>query len=465
MKKSYFKVLAVTLSMTAVLSAAAGCSSAVSSGSPASASETSAGGFTIKDGFFYSKKPVTFTMLFSDNSVYPYKSDWTFFKTLAEKTNVTINPTVVPMSDYANKRSVLIASGQEPEIIPKTYPGSEDQYVTSGQILPISDYVNQLPNYSKEVKDWGLENDLKTITQADGKYYVLPGLHQSYIQEYAICMRTDILKKNHIAVPESWSDFEAALKKLKELYPNITPFSDRWQLGATLSIAGPAFLKTGTGLKGTDADWTTSNTTLLYYDKDKDNFTFYPTMDGYRTELAYFNNLIREGLMDKESATQTSDQAVNKFVTGKSFAICCNSQQLKQYRIKMEANLGAGNFEVNKCNVFSGPAGANIAGNRLENGILITQAAKNDKNFSTLLGFVDWLWYSEKGQEFCKWGIEGQTFTKTGDTYKLNGNLTLPDYGLNPNAKNAKDFRKDMASPAVCSYFPMEARTPSPTLI
>lgn len=440
MEKNRFKALAMALALATTLTMAAGCRAGAGKAQTGTAS--TAGVETTKDGFFYSKTPVTFTMLFSDSSAYPYKDSWSFFKTLAEKTNVTIKCTVVPASDYNSKRSILLASGQEPEIIPKTYPGQEDQYVSSGQILPVSDYVKYMPNYTQEVKDWKLSDDLKTITQGDGKYYVLPELHQSFIQDYSICMRSDILKKNNIKMPETWDEFESVLKQLKQIYPTITPFSDRWQLGATMQIAGPAFVKAATGLKGTDADWTSSN--LLLYDQKKNNFSFYPTTDGYKTELTYFNKLINEGLLDKESATQTSDQAINKFVTGKSFAISCNSQQLKDYRTKLAANLGQGNFEVTKCNVFSGPAGAYISGNRLENGILISKKAKDDANFTTLLKFVDWLWYSYKGQEYCKWGIEGQTFTKSGDTYTLMDGYTLPDYGLNADAKNAKDIRKDM---------------------
>ena len=194
------KVLSVTLSAAMIMTMAAGCggnktanSQAQTASGQASGSGQSSGAdsnVTEKDGFFYSKTPVTFTMLFSDNTAYPYKDSWTFFKALQEKTNVKLDCIIVPMSDYTNKRSVLIASGQEPEIIPKTYPGDEDQYVPSGQILPISDYVNQMPNYSKEVEDWKLQDDLKTVTQADGKYYVLPELHQSFIQDYSLAMRT-----------------------------------------------------------------------------------------------------------------------------------------------------------------------------------------------------------------------------------------------------------------------------------
>lgn len=443
MKTKLSRVLAVTLSAATIMTVAAGCGGSKTTGTQSNTGATSGAdtNVTEKDGFFYSKTPVTFSMLFSDNTAYPIKDNWTFFKTLQEKTNVKLDIKVIPMSDYSNKRSVLISSGQAPEIIPKTYAGTEDQFVPSGQIIPISDYVNQMPNFSKSVKEWKLQDDLKTIIQSDGKYYILPGLHQSFIQDYSMAMRTDILKKNNIKVPTTWGEFEDALKQLKKLYPNITPFSDRWQLGATLQGAGPAFCKTQTGLKGTDADWSGAP---LYYNRDKNSFEFYPTLPGYKDELTYFNRLVKEGLLDKESATQTSDQAKSKFATGKSFAISTNSQELNVLRGMMDASLGKGKYEATKLNVFSGPAGANIVGNRLENGIMITKKAQEDKNFSTLLRFVDWLWYSYKGEEYCKWGIEGQTFTKSGDNYKLNNNYTLPNYGLNPDAKGAKDIRKDM---------------------
>ena len=439
MKNKSRRLLAVFLSLATATTLMVGCSS---TGSNAQNNSKSGSNSTIdKDGFFHANSPVTVSMLFSDNQAYPYKDSWQLFNDLKEKTNVTINLTIVPMSDYNSKRSVLIASGQEPEVIPKTYPGQEDQYVTSSQILPISDYASQMPYFTKEIKDWKLSDDLKTITQGDGKYYIMPGLHQSFVQDYALCIRTDILKKNNISMPQSWDDFETMLKQLKQLYPNITPFSDRWQLGATMQLAGPSFVKTATGLKGTDADWTASN--LLLYDQKKNSFSFYPTADGYKAELAYFNKLVNEGLLDKESLTQTSNQAMDKFFTGKSFVIACNSSEMKTYRTKMAATLGTGNFEIAKLNVLSGPAGSYIQGNRLENGVMISKKAKEDKNFKTILAFVDWLWNSDTAQEFCKWGVQGETYTKSGTSYKLMSGYKNPAYGI-AGSSGDKDMRNDL---------------------
>jgi putative aldouronate transport system substrate-binding protein len=57
-----------------------------------------------------------------------------------------------------------------------------------------------------------------------------------------------------------------------------------------------------------------------------------------------------------------------------------------------------------------------------------------------MMQFIDWLFYSDEGQEFTKWGVEGTTFDKAAD-----GTRTLAadvDFvGLNPSG--TKHLQKD----------------------
>ena len=43
---------------------------------------------------------------------------------------------------------------------------------------------------------------------------------------------------------------------------------------------------------------------------------------------------------------------------------------------------------------------------------MISSKARDSKNFVAMMQFIDWLWYSDAGQEFAKWGVEGTTYTK-----------------------------------------------------
>jgi putative aldouronate transport system substrate-binding protein len=430
-----FKILIVTILVLSLLTTLfAGCSSKNSSETQQKETQQAAQNTNSSDPenkHFYSEKPLEFTMLYSEHPAYPYKEDWLLWKAIKDMTNVSLKLTVVPMSDYAQKRSLLISTGEAPEIIPKTYPGQEVPFIPSGAILPISDYIDEMPNFSRQIKEWNLQDDLNTLKQKDGKFYVLPGLHEIFVQDYSLAIRLDIFEKNNIPVPNSWDELYDALKKLKEIYPNIIPFSDRWQGKSLLNVAAPTF--------GVQAGWGAGNG--MYYYRDKDEFGFYPITDDYKNMLSYFNKLVKEGLMDPESFTQNDDQAIQKFVTGKSFVISTNSQELVNLRNKMKETMGEDAFKVVKILPPAGPKGAVVAGGRLENGIMISKNALKNPNFHEMLKFIDWLWYSEEGQTLTKWGVEGVTYKKVDGKFELMPDVTAGFLGLNPNG--TKDLRKD----------------------
>ena len=156
--------------------------------------------------------------------------------------------------------------------------------------------------------------------------------------------------------------------------------------------------------------------------------------------LQYLNKLVTEKLLDPESFTQTDDQARQKFASGKSFVISCNAQTLvNDYRPDIAKIPGA--------TVVQDPAADRAGwatikpGSRLENGIMISAKARDSKNFVAMMQFIDWLWYSDAGQEFAKWGVEGTTYTKdaAGKRFKLAPDVNV--VGLNP--KGTKHLQKD----------------------
>jgi putative aldouronate transport system substrate-binding protein len=156
--------------------------------------------------------------------------------------------------------------------------------------------------------------------------------------------------------------------------------------------------------------------------------------------LEYFSSLVSAGLLDPASFTQEDDQAIQKFVSGKSFVISANSQDIGTYRKLMDESLGAGKYAVKKITVPGGPAGDIMGGSRLENGVMINAKAAKSKNFVAMMQFVDWLYYSDAGQEFAKWGVAGTTYNK--DASGVRKLVPAINYnGLNP--AGTKDLRVD----------------------
>src|SRR4051794_37828099 len=60
---------------------------------------------------FKATEALTFPIMLLSSATYPYKSDWLFWSELTKRTNVSLTPTVVPGSDYNQKRSVMISGG------------------------------------------------------------------------------------------------------------------------------------------------------------------------------------------------------------------------------------------------------------------------------------------------------------------------------------------------------------------
>ncbi|WP_071130627.1 ABC transporter substrate-binding protein [Enterococcus timonensis] len=387
---------------------------------------------------FKASEPLDVSIMYSDHEAYPYKEDWLFNTELTKLTNITLDPTLIPRSDYEQKRSLLISSGDSPYIIPKTYPGSEVPFVSSGAILAISDYLDYMPNLKETIEKWEMNPTMDTLRQNNGKYYVLPGIHEVAWQDYTLAFRTDILDENGLEIPTSWDELYTVLKALKEAYPESIPFSDRWQGNSLLKIAAASY--------GVSGGWSYDNKT---FDEKEGKFVYTGTTNEYKAMVEYFNKLIEEGLLDKESFTQDDQTALQKFYTGESFVISTNGQELITMEGNMDETIGKDKYSIAKSLTPEGEKGPYIAEHRLENGIMLSSKLKDSPNFKAILQFIDWLWYSEEGQVFAKWGIEGTTYELIDGKYTLTSDINFK--GLNPDG--TKDLQKDYGfSGGVYSY-------------
>ncbi|WP_336771175.1 ABC transporter substrate-binding protein [Paenibacillus sp. MMO-58] len=439
--KRFSRAMGLILSVIMVMFVMAACSgnnnekSSNSSASPeasaattgnAAASDKPAEDYAYgEDVTFHSNEPVKYSMMFSDNEGYPYKKDWRIWSAIQEKTNVSFDLSVVARTEYENQKSLLVNSGDAPYIIPKTY--DESAFVAGGQIVPISDYVQYMPNYQKAVKAWGMENDLKAKMQANGKYYVLPGMWEAPGGGYSFVIRKDIFEKAGVDLSKetSWTyeDFYAAMKKVKEFTGAKYVFSDQSKGESTLNIAAVEY--------GVTAGWGKANG--MRFNQDTKQFEFADNTQDFKDYVSYFNKLITEGIMDPESFTQEDDAAKAKFYKGDTYVINANYQVFTDIQTKMEDP----NAQLMIITPPGGPKGQlQVENSRLENGIMISENALKElgeEKFIKMLRFVDWLWYSDEGQTLSLWGVEGETYTKD-----ASGKITLnPDItynGMNPTA-------------------------------
>lgn len=375
---------------------------------------------------FKATEPVSFGLLYRDHPNYPLKEDWDILTTLEENQNVTFEIQSAPLSDWDQAKSIAIGAGNAPDIISVTYPGQEVPFVAGGAILPVSDYLDHMPNFRDKIEKWGLEKDLDRLRQEDGKFYVLPGLRESVRPMYTYMVRKDVWEQLGLSLaPETFEDFAADLKKVKAAYPDKYPLSDRWSangpLEASLNVAASNF--------GTAAGWGFGEG--LWWDEDAGEFVYTGATDEYRDLLEYYHGLVADGLMDPESLTQEDDQAIQKMASGQTFAQLTNDQEILKVRTAF-TELGTPG-EVAMIRVPAGPAGDVLAGSRLVSGLMLSSKVKDADDLLAMLQFIDWLYYSDEGLEFAKWGVEGETYTKAADGTRTLA-ADIDQNGLNPGA-------------------------------
>ena len=385
------------------------------------------------DTTFHSDDPVTYSFFFSDASWYHMVDTWKtegVFKKIEEVTNVTLDITSIDSGDYNQKVALMINAGEAAYIIPKTY--DESPYVDGGAIVPISDYTQYMPYFTDFVEKYNMQDDLKTITKSDGKFYRLPGMLEAPVQDYTFMIRKDLFDAAGVDVPAiekdwTWDDLYDALVKVKAymvsegmIKESDYVWSDLWCGSEVTDGSGGNLLKLMASAYDVQAGWAIGNGML--YDSTKDEWYFGPTSDNFKAYLSEVTKYVQGGILDPETFTQDNQTACNKFYRGETAILSVNRSQYTSWLANLDENLGAGNYETYLSLLPRGEKTNYLPENsRLENGVMISKRALDElgeEGFIKMIRFVDWLFYSHEAYNLTKWGVEGETYQVNADGTK-----------------------------------------------
>jgi len=373
-----------------------------------------------------SKDKIEIEYMISEHANNPVKEDWIVFKELEKVTNIKLKLQPVG-ADYGQKLNLMVSSGQLPELFTSNTDFGK-MYGVEGALIPISDYLKKMPNYSKFLAE--NPQTKKDLAASDSKIYnAVHYGHEVFGQGWLY--RMDILKKHNLNVPKTYDEFYEVCKKLKEIYPDSYPFSHRKKNSITAEIG----VQWGTGYG-------------VYYNFDTKKFQYGSTEDNFRDMLMFLKKLYDEGLMDQEWATLSAKQWEDRMTNEQSFITYDYLARIKVFNPAMAEKNPEYNIEA----VLppKAPNGkALITTTYDKNGTAMEgfMVSKNNKHPEETFKLLDFL-YSRYGQIITNLGVEGVTYKK-----EANGNLVWVDdikSSISPNG--TKHYTNDFGFIALGTY-------------
>ena len=300
-------------------------------------------------------------------------------------------------------------------------------YGPLGAYIDWNDYIDQMPNVKKWLKDdERFQDTLANYTEEDGSIYQLPLPQTGFAEVYGFLYRKDIFDKHNLTFPTTQEGLMEVLRELKRIYTKdgktCYPFVQRGLNGANLSgLTSLADLF--------DAEYTgLSNNTLYRLGKDKKTFYLAQTSDNMRECLQWLHDLYEEGLLHPACLTMDTAQWTEAFANNTSFVSFD-----KMDRIQM---LTMGAIDANPNYVLTGAPGFKMGTkgdgtlSKLSTGFSFLVSGDLDaENMMNVLLYVDFL-FSDKGIELTNWGEKGVSYEGDGDARDFKDSFTYEGSGL-----------------------------------
>jgi len=223
-----------------------------------------------------------------------------------EATNVHADWTIIARDGWDEKKNLMFASNDLPDVFYGTYALSDSdvlKYGAQGMLVPLNDLIDQYaPNLKKLFDE---RPDLKkAITTPDGNIYGLPSVNEdeSRAVPEALLINKEWLDKLNLPIPTTTEEFYQTLKAFKDNNLSETgktyPFSFRDQRDTHTLFS----------MYGSFGIVDTRN--RLFVEGDK--VLFVPATPQYKEGVAYFARLYKDGLIDPESFTQNGSVYYSK---------------------------------------------------------------------------------------------------------------------------------------------------------
>lgn len=248
------------------------------------------------------EEPVTIDVLaLADSSVSTDYANMAFWKMVEEETGVKVNWTVAKSEEFTQKKNLMIASGEYPDVIfgGGITANEEESYGVEQQILvPLDEYINEedMPNYATLLET--RPNFKKQMIATDGHIYSLSRAWEiGYTSGGHYFINKQWLDNLGLEIPKTMDEFTEVLRAFKDGDPNGNGEADEVPLELILNEDSSCAV---TNIFGSFGQLDVPGHLVL----EDDKVVFSAAQDGYRKGLDWIHQAYGEGLIDMESFSQ-----------------------------------------------------------------------------------------------------------------------------------------------------------------
>ena len=341
----------------------------------------------------------------------------TMFPIFEEETNVQLKLFVYSSHVAVERRNILLASGDYPDVISGWLLGNDHivKLAADGIIIPLEDLIDQYTVNIKEVLD--LPGVRAAMTLPDGHIYSVPFVLEEPLALFNPWINVKWLDQLGLPMPQTTEEFKNTLIAFRDRIPplngqKIIPFS--WR-------PGQLYLGILAGWFGLNA-----NENLAVIDGQLEITVTRPE---YREYLKYLTDLYANGLMDPELFTQDYPTWVAKGKQGLYGVAYCFWPDDFAPMISNDTTVNQWGYEA--LPVLRAPGVTKPVYRRKNWGLTLFQSqfviTDRATNPITIIRWLDYVYGVEKSLE-TKYGPLGIRFEKLSDgTYREIDTSSWPD--------------------------------------
>jgi putative aldouronate transport system substrate-binding protein len=363
-----------------------------------------------KTGFPIVNEPITLKIFGQQG---PVQAEWPtmdLFTEYQSMTGINLEFDVVPSQGYDEKKSLLFASNEYPDIFVRAALSNTEivKYGAMGVLAPLEDLIAEYaPNYAKHLQDYPAI--LSRITAPDGHIYALSDiitLNAARTDKFWINKAwLDQIGKE---VPTTVEELEDVLRAFQSVDFNGNGQADEVPLGVA-DLTG--LMNNLSGVWGFQRQF---GQNLQVVDGKVETWI---TNDGFKDMLMWMNQMYTEGLLDPEIFTQDYAKYASKM----------SGQLMGMFFNQADDTFDSSNFVG--IAPFAGKSDTQyVSSQPVARGNGVFAISADCENKEAAMRWVDYF-YGEEGSTFLRFGVDGKTMTfdAAGKPQYVDGILNSPD--------------------------------------